>query len=258
MAAHAAVSWRPVDCHAHSTHSDGVLTVGEIVERARERGVRPSVADHITSDIAAGVRDVGGIPPYLDDLERHDVLRGGEFCWHDALWREVPPALTRRFTHRVGSLHAVPVAGRLIHAFRRFPAGLEPDVYMRAHLEAFEEFAAAMPVDILAHPTLLPIPLRKLPLEELWTEERETRAVEALRSAGIAFEISNRYRPHERFVRRAVDAGVRISLGSDGHTREQVADVAWPLELARRLGVRDDDLYDPTVHGSRTGHFRAA
>ena len=38
----------------------------------------------------------------------------------------------------------------------------------------------------------------------------------ALYDAGIAFEISNRYHPHERIVRRAVEAGVRISLGSDG------------------------------------------
>ena len=106
-------------------------------------------------------------------------------------------------------------------------------------------------VDILAHPTLLPMKLRKLPLEELWTEPREERAVAALARAGIAFEISNRYRPHERFVRRAADAGVRISLGSDGHTAEQVGQLAWPRELAARVGVPEDELFDPLVHGGR-------
>lgn len=253
------MTWRPVDCHAHSTHSDGTLTVAEVAALAQQRGVRPSVADHITSDIAAGIRDVAGIARYLDDLDGHDVLRGGEFCWHDALWREVPPELVRRFTHRVGSLHAVPVeGGTLVHAFRRFPATLGADAYMAAHIAALERFAAEMPVDILAHPTLLPVPLRKLPLEELWTEAREDRAVEALLRAGIAFEISNRYRPHERFVRRAVARGVRISLGSDGHTPEQVADIVWPLELTRRLGVDDAELYDPMRHGSRTNSPQTA
>jgi len=77
--------------------------------------------------------------------------------------------------------------------------------------------------------------------------------VDALYAAGTAFEISARYPPPERLVRRAVHRGVRISLGSDGHTFDQVADVRRPLALARAAGVADEDLYDPARHGSRTG-----
>ena len=58
-----------------------------------------------------------------------------------------------------------------------------------------------------------------------------------------------------RAIRRAVDRGVRLSLGSDGHTFEQVADLSRPLTTARSLGVRDEDIYDPRRHGSKTGHF---
>jgi histidinol phosphatase-like PHP family hydrolase len=112
-----------------------------------------------------------------------------------------------------------------------------------------------MPVDVLAHPTLVPLPLREIPAEELWSEAHEQRAVDALARAGIAFEISARYPPHERIVRRAADAGTRCSLGSDGHAREQVANVSAPLALARRVGITDEALYDPTRHGSRTGAF---
>ena len=244
----------PTDLHAHTTMSDGALSPEDLVATAAARGVRPSVADHLSRDVTSAVKTVDGVRTYLDELDRLDVLRGGEFCWHDSLWRELPPALVSRFTHRVGSLHAVFLPdGTRVHMFqRRFPDGLSVDDYMDAHVENLERMAREMPVDVLAHPTLLPLPLRTRPLESLWTEPRETRAVEALFSAGIAFEISNRYRPHERFVERAVARGVRISLGSDGHTPEQVADVAWPLALARTLGVKDEDLYDPTRHGSRT------
>jgi histidinol phosphatase-like PHP family hydrolase len=146
--------------------------------------------------------------------------------------------------------------GRVIHSFaRRFPAGVSAEEYMNVLVDNLERFATEMPVDILAHPTLLPLSLRERPSEELWTEALETRAVDALRRAGIAFEVSARYRPHERLVRRAAAAGLRLSLGSDGHSAEQVADVSWPLALTRALGVRDEDLYDPRHHGSRTGHF---
>ena len=251
--------WLPVDCHAHTTFSDGELTIAGLLERARHRGVRASVSDHISSYMDSAVTSVEEVRAYLDALEQYDVLRGGEFCWHDSLWRELPDDMVRRFTHRLGSLHAVWMPnGELVHAFsRRFPS-VTLDEYMDAHVENLEQFAREMPVDILSHPTLLPLTLRRYPLEELWTEEREERAVRALAAAGIAFEISNRYRPHERFVRRATDAGVRISLGSDGHTAEQVADLTFSLSLAHALGVPDEELYDPIRHGSRTGFFNSS
>jgi histidinol phosphatase-like PHP family hydrolase len=236
--------------------SDGALSPADLVALVTARGVHPSVADHLSRDVASAVKSVDAVRAYLDELERFPgLLRGGEFCWHDALWRELPDDVVRRFTHRVGSLHAIyltPQSDRYVHMFQaRLPDGLTPDAYMDAHVAELERFAATMPVDVLAHPTLLPLPYRSLPLEELWTEAREERAVDALHRAGIAFEISNRYRPHERFVRRAADRGVRLSLGSDGHTAAQVGDVAWPLALARRVGVRDAELYDPRVHGAR-------
>ena len=234
----------PTDLHAHTTMSDGVLSPEELVAIAAARRVHPSIADHLSRDVTSAVKTVDGVRSYLDELDHLDVLRGGEFCWHDSLWRELPPALVARFTHRVGSLHAIflPDATR-VHMFqRRFPEGLSADHYMDAHVENLERMAREMPVDVLAHPNLY------APVFS-W---RATRAVDALFRAGIAFEISNRYRPHDRFVARAAARGVRLSLGSDGHTAEQVADVAWPLALARSLGVKDEDLYDPTVHGSRT------
>lgn len=249
------MSWRPRDCHAHTTMSDGVLGVAELIALVESRGVLPSVSDHITRAARTSVRSVPAVRRYLDELDRHPVARGGEFCFHDALWRELPPDVVARFTHRIGSLHAVEIApGTWMHAFvGRLPEGMTPGVYMDAHVASLERFAREMPVDILAHPTLLPVELRHLPLEELWSESREERAVEALARAGIAFEISARYTPHERFVRRAAQRGVRLSLGSDGHTAEQVGQLAAPLALARAMGVRDELLYDPFVHGSRTG-----
>ena len=241
------MAWKPVDCHAHSTMSDGALDVPTLIARVERRGVRPSVSDHISRDVSGAVDSVEAIRAYLDELDRYPVARGGEFCWHDSLWREMPDDQASRFTHRLGSLHAIYLHdGTLVHAFsRRFPPALTHDAYMDAHASNVERLAAEMPVDILAHPTLVALPLRTVPVEELWTEEREERLVTALFDAGIAFEISGRYKPHERLVRRVVDRGVRISLGSDGHSEDQVGDVTFPLALARHCGVHDEDIFDP-------------
>jgi histidinol phosphatase-like PHP family hydrolase len=248
------VTWLPRDCHAHTIFSDGTLTVEELVERVRARGVLPSVADHLSGDVAYAIKDLDEIVDYLDELDEHDVGRGGEFCWHDPLWRELPPEVEKRFTHIIGSLHGVilPSSDRVVHAFRPLPSGLTREAYMDIHLDNLERFAREMPVDILAHPTLLPLAFRRIPPEDVWTEAHEERMIDALRRAGIAFEVSTRYPPHERLVRRAVAAGVRLSLGSDGHTAGQVGDIEAPLALTRALGVLDEDLYDPVAHGRRT------
>ena len=184
------------------------------------------------------------------------MARGGEFCCHDALWRELPADLVRRFTHRIGSLHAVhiPGAGRpLSMSFARVPERPDRRAYMDPPpSRSSSGLPPEMPVDILAHPTLLPLPIRTLPVDELWTEALEERLVNALFDAGIAFEISNRYRPHERLVQRAHDRGVQLSLGSDGHTRAQVGDLACHRAGPTRLGACGIAFSSiPLVHGSR-------
>jgi histidinol phosphatase-like PHP family hydrolase len=240
------MAWKPVDCHAHSTMSDGALDVPQLIERVTGRGVRPSVSDHISRDVTGAVASIDAIRAYLDELERYPIARGGEFCWHDALWRELPDDLAVRFTHRLGSLHGIYLDDRtLVHAFsRRFPASLSRDAYMDALVTNAEQLATTMPVDILAHPTLVNLTLRDVPADGLWTEAREDRLVGALLAAGIAFEISARYKPHERLVRRDRPRRsnlprIRRPLGGPGGR----SDV--PARSRAALRCRDEDLFDP-------------
>jgi len=141
------MTWQPVDCHAHSTFSDGALTIEQVVECAAALGVKPSVADHISRDVSRSITSIEQVQVYLDTLDQYDVLRAGEFCWHDSLWRELPAALVRRFTHRIGSLHAIRLpSGALVHAFsKRAPEGLTIEQYMDAHTDTLEQFARAKP-----------------------------------------------------------------------------------------------------------------
>jgi len=171
------------------------------------------------------------------------------------LWRDLTPAQMARLTHRIGSLHAFALDdGTLVRMFQKdLPAGLSQTAYMTRHVAAIEALADGMPVEIFAHPTLVPHPLRTVPGEELWSEGDEERLIAALHRNGIAFEVSNRYRAHRRLVERAVAKGVRLSLGSDGHQPDQIGNVEWPLELTRSLGVPDSSLYDPLDHGTRLG-----
>ncbi|HYW49420.1 MAG TPA: hypothetical protein VE861_02375 [Gemmatimonadaceae bacterium] len=246
--------WQPLDCHAHSTCSDGVLAPDEVIETAAARGVRGTVSDHASRDVRFSIKSPAAMDAYLATIA-HLPHRSAEFCSHDSLWRELTREQLSQLTHRIGSLHALTMPdGSMVRMFQReLPQGLTRGLYMRQHLAAVDALADAMPIDIFAHPTLVPHELRAVPAEELWHEADEERLVEALHRNGICFEVSNRYRAHPRLVQRAVARGVRLSLGSDGHQLEQVGNIAWPLELTRALGVADSALYDPSVHGARLG-----
>ena len=89
------------------------------------------MTDHLSGDVSLSVATVAEVRDYLDALEalatkEPDLARGGEFCWHDTLWHELPDDLWARFTHTVGSLHAIWLGdGSYLHAFhRRWPSGL--------------------------------------------------------------------------------------------------------------------------------------
>ncbi|MEP7382538.1 MAG: hypothetical protein ABI910_12680 [Gemmatimonadota bacterium] len=248
------MTWTPLDCHAHTTWSDGHLDLDDVLAGVRARGVRPTISDHVSHDVNGAIDSMERLAAYLDALETRDCCRSAEFCWHDPLWREVPAEMDQRFSHTIGSLHAVWLPnGELQRVFTRtLPDELTPQLYVAALLDNLARLGRDMPVDLVAHPTLLPIPMRTLPSEEVWREEDEERLVELFAEWSLVFEVSSRYRPHERLVRRAVDAGVRLSLGSDGHNAEQVGDVSFSLALTRALGVADADLFDPAVHGRRS------
>jgi histidinol phosphatase-like PHP family hydrolase len=231
-----------------------VLSPDDVLATAAARGVRGSVSDHASRDVRYSLKSPEAVDAY-EALIAHLPYRSAEFCSHDSLWRELSDEQLGRLTHRIGSLHAVFFDdGSLVRMFQKeMPTGLTQTAYMAQHLAAVDALADTMPIEIFAHPTLLPYPLRELPPEELWTESGEEQLVQALKRNGIAFEVSNRYRAHPRLVQRAVAHGVRISLGSDGHQREQIGNLDWPLALTRSLGLADDALYDPLVHGTRRG-----
>lgn len=246
--------WQPLDCHAHSTCSDGVLDPDDVIAAATARGVRGTVSDHASRDVRFAIKSPDAMDEYMQTIA-HLPYRSAEFCSHDALWRDLTPAQMSHLTHRVGSLHAFTLDdGSLMRMFQKeMPPGLSHRAYMSRHVAAIEALAATMPIEVFAHPTLVPHALRSIPGEELWSESDEERLVTALQRNDIAFEISNRYRVHPRLVQRAIAHGVRISLGSDGHQREQIGNLEWPLALTRSLGVPDAALYDPLAHGTRHG-----
>jgi histidinol phosphatase-like PHP family hydrolase len=241
------------DLHCHTTMSDGNLPLEAVVERARELGVEIGIADHVSArNTERFLSTEARVRGYLDALEDAPVFRSGEFCWDDGMWRTLPAEVMDRFDYRVGSNHGFFLPDGTVGSpwWQTLPAAWagRPQEVMEVMVANLCDMVRAMPISIAAHSTLTPPVLFDIEgdVDAWWTAEREDRYVEALAASGVALEISNRYRlPHDRLLGKALQAGVRFSLGSDGHTDRQVARLEWAAETARRVGITDRDLFVP-------------
>jgi histidinol phosphatase-like PHP family hydrolase len=241
------------DLHVHTTMSDGYVPLEQLVQIGRQRGVQIGVADHVSRrNQQRFVSTEMKVRRYLDALEAHDVFVAGEFCWCDNYYAELPDEVMARFDYLVGSNHGfnLPGGGMGSPWWEQLPPDWKhrPHELMDAMVDELCRMVRTMPIQIAAHSTLTPPALYDLEddVQAWWTPEREDRWVEALARSGVALEISNRYRlPHDRLLRKALQAGVRFSLGSDGHGLNQVARLEWAAETARRVGVTDAHLFVP-------------
>ena len=245
------------DLHCHTTMSDGRLSLARVMEVAAERGVQVGIADHVsTSNPEMMIATRKELDDYLDAIEAAPVFRSAEFCWCDTLWRDLPDEVMRRFDYRIGSNHGfrLPDGSMASPWWERLPAPWDarPQALMELLADNLCDMVRTMPVEIAAHSTFMPSAFNALEpdVHAWWTEPREDRYVEALAESGVALEISNRYRlPHDRLLKKALEAGVRFSLGSDGHSERQVAVLDWAAETARRVGVTDRELFVPERRG---------
>lgn len=241
------------DLHVHTDMSDGDLSLEEVVALARERGITVGIADHVSSrNVSMFVSTPERLRRYVEALDSAPVLRSAELCWCDPFAMGIAAELAGRLDYLVGSNHgfALPDGTFASPWWTSFPSPWDrkPQELMEVMVRNLCDLVRQMPIAIVAHSTMMPPALKRIDADvhAWWTEEREDRFVEATVDGGVAIEISNRYRlPHDRLLRKAVQAGATFSLGSDGHHRHQIAQLDWAVETARRVGVTEDRLFVP-------------
>ncbi|MCD8072124.1 MAG: DUF1080 domain-containing protein [Alistipes sp.] len=102
------------------------------------------------------------------------------------------------------------------------------------------------PVDIYVNPCFLPSPMDER-YDELWTEARIDRFVEALAASGKALEINELYQiPNKAIIMKAKDAGVKFTFGSNNVVPE-VTMLGYGIRMKRECGLTAGDMYKPRV-----------
>lgn len=205
-----------VELHMHTRWTDGQGTVREVLERARERGLRTvAFTEHVR-------RSTDWFSAFADEV-RSEALRVPELrvlvgCEAKALDEQgdldASPAVLAECDLVLGSVHRFPDAGGRPVEF----AGLSAEHVAQREQELALGLLRHAPIHVLAHPGGMyqrrfgayPEPLFRALLE-------------ASLERGVAVEISSSYlRDLPAFLRLCEEVNPRVSVGSDVHRLDHV------------------------------------
>ncbi len=199
-----------IDLHMHSIWSDGALVPAELVQRARQKGLRAmAITDHVDSSNLETV--AGAVADFCRRMKKHCdiILVPGIEITH------VPPDTIKHLAaggRRLGAKWIV-VHGQTI--VEPVPEGTN-----RAAIEAG--------VDLLAHPGLV-------------SEEEVKLAVKR----GVALEVSARKGhclANGRVAALGKKHGATLVLNTDAHEPEDLIDVGFARKVALAAGLSPDDF----------------
>jgi len=144
-------------------------------------------------------------------------------------------------------------------AGRRMRLWIPEEVEIGPDTQAFMELLVSKtvailetePIDVYVNPTFLPAVIAAR-YDELWTEARMTRVIEAAVKSGVAIEIGARYKlPSERFLRLAKAKGAKFTFGTNNTGANDLGDWSYPLAMQKALDLKWQDMFVPGHRPSR-------
>jgi DNA polymerase (family 10) len=218
------------ELHSHSTWSDGTLSIRQMAEAARSRGMKVlAITDHSASlgvagglsveEIKAQRKEIDAVQAELGDTIR--LLQGCEVEIRADGSLDFPDEALAELDVVIAALHVSlrqprdQVTGRMLNAMHN------------PH------------VDIIAHPTGRLIPNREgadLDMEAVLKTAVET---------GVALEINahpSRLDLEDVYARRAWQMGIRLCVNTDAHSASDLDMLSFGVATARRGWVQAKDM----------------
>jgi len=207
--------------HCHTTYSDGLGTLEEMVETARRLGFGYlGVSDHSQSAVYAGGLSVERLEDQWDEIDRLNsrlegfrILKGIESEILEDGSLDYPDPVLARFDFVIGSVHSLFRLSKEQQTLRIVRAMENPHLNLIGHVTG------------------------RLLLERASYEVDVETVLSAAARNGVAIEFNahpQRLDLDWRHIRRAVELGVMTSINPDAHTPSGLSDIYASLVVARK------------------------
>jgi hypothetical protein len=238
----AAANFPLIDLH---THLKGGMTEEEALAHARTYGYTYGIA--VNCGLMMGFEDDDSLNHFLDNYEPSPftwfAMQAEGREWLDLFSGETRERFDYVFTDGMTWTNR---NGKRMRLW--IPQETEvgdPQDFMDQLVDNIVEIVTTEPIDIHVNPTFLPAEISDR-YDELWTEERMDRVIEALLEGGVALEINNRYRiPSEAFLKRAKAAGVKFTFGTNNGGADDLGRMDYAIEMVGACGLEPSDMWIP-------------
>lgn len=123
----------------------------------------------------------------------------------------------------------------------------DPEIFMDQLVNRIEQILSTEPIDIYVNPTFLPDEIADR-YDELWTTKRMDRVIQALVRNKIALEINDRRKiPSAIFIKRAKDAGVKFTFGTNNAGANDLGRLEYCIAMAQACGLEPSNMWIPPV-----------
>ena len=244
-----------VDYHVHLKPGFGLE---QAVAKSRRDGIQYGIA--INFGKLSAVHDDEGLRQFVNNLKGQPVFaamqaEGRE--WTQMISRSAAAMFDYIFSD---SMTWTDNRGRRMRLWIPAEVGTiaDPQEFMETLVERTVGILEREPIDIYANPAYLPDQIAK-DYDQLWTEDRMKKVIDAAARNAVAIEINNRYKlPRPAFLRMAKEAGCKFTFGSNNAFADDLGRCEYGLQMVEECKLRWQDFWAPGAFGPKAVERKGA
>lgn len=232
----------------YHVHLKGGLTLDEALALSRQTGVFYGIA--VNCGLNFSVTNDAGIYSYLNTMKGQPAFvamqaEGRE--WVKMFSKQAVSQFDYVFTD---SMTIFDDSGRRMRLWmtNEVPAIKDPQAFMDMLVARTVTILSTEPINVYVNPTFLPAQIAGQ-YDQLWTEARMKKVIDAAAKHRIAIEINSRYRlPGPAFLKLAKAGGCKFTFGTNNGDRD-VGRLDYSFQMVKDLDLKWQDIWVPTRKG---------
>lgn len=237
------------DLHIHTIYSDGIDTIENILQKTSENNMEIGISDHIFCKKLSKKKD---ILKYFETLDNYPILKGGEIDLEET--SVIDDSIISKADYIIGSIHGIKINNDYIKLGKYFDdrdhkKTLNSNFIFNDYLccSALEKILIIMKkelsqnhIDILGHCTVNPFYEQ---VNSKFRYEWENELISVCKSSNTAIGISGLWlEPCVDFVQRAINKNVKVTFGSDCHTKYTLSYLDYFYFISKNINFKEGDV----------------